>query len=203
MKHLLAVLAVALVSQHAVAETKSFADLGCSVSLPDESWQWENVPNVTAAMSSEAGVVLTLAVKPAPAGFKIDDKFITSFEKGSVVPGAIKKRGGAMTTFKGVPCYQLNTTMLEDGSTATTFAFAAQGNFYLLQLLGGEEPVELAPDLQKILNSFQFTNQNPSPSQTEASSSTDFSQIMGMLVGLCVIGIIVVLLVKKKGTKKS
>ena len=91
MKQLLAVLAVALATQHAVAETKSFADLGCSVSHPDQSWQWEDVPNVTAAMSSEAGFVLTLAVKPAPAGFSINREFIASFEKGSVVPGSMSR----------------------------------------------------------------------------------------------------------------
>lgn len=205
MKALLAVLVVAMLSQYAIAETKTFPDLGCSISLPDETWQWESLPNSTAAMSSKAGFVLTLTVKSAPAGFEINDQFPASFEKGAIVHGVTQKRSGTMTKFQGVPCYQLNITRLEDGSTATILAFASHGKFYMLQLLGDKEPVEQNPNVQKILNSFQFTAQPQQRSESAPTSSDNFSQNMGKITALCVIAIIAILAVKriKRNPNKS
>jgi len=141
--------------------TGRFEKAFCTFKLPNSAWDWTDasaVPNgVFAAANDEEGLRLGLVAQPCPEEeAEVSRRSIPRFEKVFLKKGVVKKVGGKLMTFRGVPCYQLQLQVLPDEGTAVARVFIAHGLAYQFQLRGGTEPVWERPDLESIFGGFKF-----------------------------------------------
>jgi len=90
-----------------------------------------------------------------------------------------------------------------DNSIATTRAFFANGYLYQLQIVGSKLPINERGKLENLFNSFEFIGETILPEPKEENSAYKFGRYMGQIVAYCVIGIIVLLLVKLVWRRKK
>src|SRR6478672_489219 len=109
----LAIAFLITLSGHAVVcageTTKTFPNYQCRYTLPGTDWTWANPKSDSVAVCvahNGAGLKFMLAVAPVPAGTVMDAEFTDGFDGGMSSAGPIKKRGGRVTTFKSLPCYE-------------------------------------------------------------------------------------------------
>ena len=94
---------------------------------------------------------------------------------------------------------------MADGSTSVTRVFIAHGFGYNLSLLGGKAPVEDDSVLEKVMQGFEFT----APPETQPASSSEhgkalnISQRMGQIAGWCIMGAVLLFLVRRAGKRKT
>jgi hypothetical protein len=72
------------------------------------------------------------------------------------------KRGGRLSTFQGLPCYQVEGRF-HDGRTCAGKVFAANGFCYVLLIMGSDKPVEQEANFEAIMNGFAFLETPPDP----------------------------------------
>jgi hypothetical protein len=183
---------------------KTFPAYQCRYTLPGGRWYWVDpgpVPHAVCVARNGDGLEFMLLVTPVPAGTVIDARFSATFDRAAYPAGGAKSRGGRMTTFKGLPCYE-SDGLLDSKTTAVTRVVIANGFGYRLQLLGGADPVEKRPDFEAVMNGFEFTAPPVPPVPAvppTAARATDpdergksLSELSGELLAYCAIGVFLV-----------
>ena len=143
---------------------KTFEEYQCRYTLPGDDWSWMQLRpgmNAIVAARNRDGLVLALTVLPAPASHVVDAKFASEMDEWAAGK-KLTKRDGRITTFRGLPCYQLEA--MHNARTTVFRAIVANGFHYQLELAGDPEPVEKRPDFEKIMNGFEFTSPPAPPS---------------------------------------
>jgi hypothetical protein len=187
---------------------RSIPTYQCRYTLPGKDWSWSEptsgVQAVCMARNGD-GLVFMLTVLPVPAHTIIDADFATEFDQNAYPVAATKKRGGRITNFKGLPCYE-SEGLLNGKFTAVYRVLVANGFAYQLQLLGNADPVEKRPDFEAIMNGFEFT----SPPVPHSAATTDphergkkIARRMGEVAAYCLAGAVVLGLLIRGARKKS
>lgn len=180
--------------------TRNFTDNKCQYTLADDRWQWaENpaAPNVLCMATNDAeGLILMVVAIPGAQVVPIDEKLISEFDKGATRTGLATKRGGRITTFKGLPCYQFEGTIDSDTSSVVRVMYA-NNICYQIQLLGGSDPVEMRPDFESIMNGFQFA---PPSAETPPKNTR---QSLAWAVGFIVIIVVVALFIQRRNIRQT
>jgi hypothetical protein len=150
---------------------KKFPDYQCQYTLPGKGWTWEDaksLPNATCVARNMDGLVFVLTVLPVPPNVVMNAKFTDGFDEDLPAARArnMKKRGGRMTTFKGLPCYE-SDWLVESKFTAVIRVVIANGFWYQVQLLGNADPVDKRPDFEAVMNGFEFTSPPVPPDPLE------------------------------------
>jgi len=109
--------------------------------------------------------------------------------------GELRKRGGRFLTVFGVPGYQAEGVRA-DGRTTATRTFVAHGMVYGITVVGGQAPVEQAPEFEKVMGSFAFTEPpapapgpgSPAPAQPDPVLGT--SALMGRIAAICIVAVV-------------
>jgi len=138
---------------------KSFQLYQCRYTLPGDDWSWAEPASGRDAVfmaQNRDGLVLTMSIHSAPAGWVIDARFATEYDQAAPTDVDFRKRGGRLLTFRGLPCYQHEGTL--DGRTTVFRVVIANGLLYQLVLLGNADPVEQRPDFESVMNGFEFTS---------------------------------------------
>jgi hypothetical protein len=151
---------------------KTFPVSKCRYTLPGKGWSWvEPVPDASyvCVACHEDGLGFGLLVASAPTGARIDAKAAAHFDKGAYATGGVRKRGGRITTFKGLPCYE-SEWVHDDQQTVAVRVIVANGYLYQLQLRGNADPVEKRPDFEAIMDGFEFTSPPVPPAAPESRS---------------------------------
>ena len=133
---LAAVCGVVLFSTEARAEekTRHFPAAKCRYTLPADGWSWTELPEkgqAVFAAKSPDGFAVILGFVEAPPSVWIGQKFVEGFDSKFGMPGELEKRGGRLSTFLGLPCYEVETR-LTDGRTMASRMFIANGHIYTL-----------------------------------------------------------------------
>ncbi len=174
---------------------RTFESAKCRYKLPNDDWAWsdEKMPEGTIFIAAnKAGFVVTLGFVASPKPGKLDQNFAKGFESTFFKKGQMEKRGGRFITFQGRPCYQAEG-VLADGRTVINRAVLAPGFSYNFAVIGGNQPVEKAPEFEGIVNGLTLTAAlAPEPDPLPEQEPLNFSRRMGEIAGYCVIGIIVV-----------
>jgi hypothetical protein len=140
---------------------KTFPVSACRYTLPGKDWSWVTPvpPSIQAVCMArnEDGLILMLTILHVPPGMEIDEKFPTGFDASHAAEKGVQKRGGRLTTFKGLPCYE-GEFLVHGEMTSVMRVVIANGFAYQLQLLGNADPVEKRPDFEAIMNGFEFTS---------------------------------------------
>jgi hypothetical protein len=201
--------------------TRTFAAQKCRFTLPGPDWKWSEkaTPNSLFFAVNTKGFVVTLSVVESPKIWNIGDLSVKDFEKTFYVPGKLSKQAGRFITFRGLQCYQLESS-LADGRTGATRILFANKSMYNLSLIGSKDPIEADPAFETILNGFDFTvppeqgnaqgvqtsaqptGQRSAPSE-EYAKTLGVSQLMGKIVGACLIGIVLLLIIRSVFRKKK
>ncbi len=181
------------------APSREFSDYRCKLVLPGPQFHWLDpgqIRNAQAALSDDAGTVLTFLVSAAPRDFAFDSAFICGFDGGFQQPEQIRRIDAGMTTFHGLPCYQVHARLKEGGLFVTQKCFAANGCLYTLQLLSRELPARDSP-LEKVFSAFQFVGLPTVPQSLVTSEPPTYHAglVFGALFGFIVAGLAVVLIV--------
>ncbi|MBY0229383.1 MAG: hypothetical protein K2W96_08905 [Gemmataceae bacterium] len=194
---------------------RAFPEWKCKAKLPGPEWRWNDAakaPVVVQAVRPD-DFALTLVCDRLPAADL--DSQIPTLERGFFQPGVSSKRGTRFVSFKGVRCYQMEATHDATGQTIVSRMFITHGTLYALTVSGGKEPVENDPAFMTILDSFSFIEQPPAPApvlppappaeapSSEYSDALTVSAWMGSIVGVCLIGIVVLLIVRAVAGKKK
>jgi len=198
----LAVALLIILGGHAAASagetTKTFPAHQCRYTLPGKDWSWGDPKSDSAYICvahNGAGLKLMLAVAPIAAGTVIDAKFAEEFDEGTSSAKPLKKRGGRMTLFKGLACYE-SEWLVRDTSSLAIRIVIANGSEYQLQLLGKADAVEKRPDFEAIMNGFEFTAPPvaPSPSATTEAANDEKNPAYkaGQALGYCAIALVLV-----------
>ena len=188
---------------------KEFPDHRCRLLLPAPDFVWldhSHIPDSIAAFGNGSGMMLILLVLKTPDDFAVGDSFSNGFDEGITQSGDLSKISGEIITFRGVPCYQMHTRINQDGSIATTKAFGANGYLYQLQLIGSKLPINERGNLEKVFASFEFLGAPRLPELKPASRQTKpykFSRMMGRIAAYCIIGIIILVVVKSVIRKRK
>ncbi len=191
-------------------EVKEFAEHRCKLTLPGPGFQWldhSNIPHAMAALGDDSGTMLIMLANKNPEGLVVSKDFCRGFDDSFDQPGVISKISGAITTFRGVPCYQLHARLEQNGTIGTIRAFAANGYVYQLQLLGNSAPIEQRNTLDRLFAAFEFVGEPilpaPAPPRPE-ETAYKFSENMGKIAGYCIVGIILLTIAGKvTGRKKK
>ena len=185
--------------------TKTFPDYQCQYTLPGKDWTWANPKSDSVAVCvahNGAGLKFMLAVAPVPAGTVVDAEFTDGFDGGMSSAGPIKKRGGRLTTFKGLSCYECEW-LVRGTSSAAFRVVIANGFAYQVQLLGGADPVEKRADFEDIMNGFGFTSPPVAPVAPEPLDPVEkLSRRIGQVGVYCLFGALVLGLVVRGARKK-
>jgi hypothetical protein len=150
-------------------KTRTFPEYQCRYTLPADDWRWldksPHKPSLFVA-GKDARLLVMVTVVPAPDGLVMDENAAAAADDGVGVvklrENFMTKRGGALTTFKGVPCYEYRGVL--DGHTVVIRIVIANGFVYQIQVAGGADPVEKRPDFEAIMNGFEFTSPPIAPS---------------------------------------
>lgn len=183
---------------------KVFAKYKCSYTLPGPGWSWQdaaNVPGAICVANNEGGLVVILMAQKSPLD-SLTPEFVRGLEEGSVEPGESSKRAGKNLTFKSVPCYQLDMTLIKVQKTFSSRFFIAHGYAYTLQVVGETEPVEKSPEYDAIMNGFAFTvapapPSAPSPQKRANSDAYNAGRRVGQIFMYVLIGAVVIALIRK------
>ena len=109
------------------AEEWRSEELNCAVTLPSgPEWTQPAAPNPAVkaiSQTNDKSQSVTLMVVPLPNGnFKLDDKFIQSFESTYSPPGKSKKVSGAQLVIQGLPAYKTTGQLFVNGNVVHTAA---------------------------------------------------------------------------------
>jgi hypothetical protein len=181
------------------AATKTFPEKKCRYTLPGPDWTWVDVkaPDALCLARDDKGFVVTLSALAEKAA--INDAFVRGFEKGFLKSPNYRKRGGHRLDFLGLPAYQLEVAT-NDGHTLTSRVFMAHDIGYIINCIGNADPVENDPRFEKMLAGFAFTvppDLAAERAKSERGGTDDFSYRMGQIVGYCMMGIVVLFIVRK------
>ncbi len=142
------------------ASTKDLPQYRCRLTLPDDSWQWQEppVPGAAASAISRDGLSLALLVirpkRPTPG---LVDAVIRGFEQGFLESSQARKVGGRKLEFRGVPCYELTARVEAQGVDCIVRLFLANDLSYQVMVLGPAGVVRAVPDMEKLFGAFQFS----------------------------------------------
>jgi hypothetical protein len=177
---------------------KTFPEYQCRYTLPDNGWTWVDLQSgsvLTCKARNRDGLLLSLAVGPAIAGAVIDARYAEKFDAGMAADGKRKKRGGRLTTFRDLSCYQ-SEWLTNGGNTSVQRVVIADGWRYQLMLVGKCDPVEKRPDFEAIMNGFEFTAPPVPPAPKAATDAADDEKNpaykAGQVLGYCAIGMFLV-----------
>jgi hypothetical protein len=184
---------------------KTFPAHQCRYTLPGKDWTWDDpksLPSAICAARNRAGLDLLLSAVPVPAGTVIDAKFAGGFDEELTSGGPLKKRGGRLTTFRGLPCYE-SEWLVRGTNTAAIRIIIANGRAYHVQLLGKADPVEKRADFEAIMNGFEFTSPPVPPVAPEPlDPGQKLARRMGQVAVYCLFGALVLGLVVRGARKK-
>jgi hypothetical protein len=186
---------------------RTFPAYQCRYTLPGKDWSWGDpaaAPRAICVARNEDGLVFLVGVMPVPAGTALSAKFADGFGSRVHRGVTVTKRGGRLTTFRGLPCYE--GEMLLNGTRTVAFRLViANGFAYHIQLMGGADPVEKRPDFDAIMNGFEFTSppvapapksaaDTPAPNSTADPPGDDKNPayLAGQVLGYCAIGVFIV-----------
>ena len=174
----------------------------CRLTLPDPCMEWldhSQVPQAQAVFGDAQGTIVIFMVHKIPAGLVLNESFTKGFDETFERPGVIRKTGGEITTFSGAPCYHLYGRLEQEGKTFIYKLFAANGFMYGLQLISGDYPGERAIIPDNYFSAFEFIGEPLIAKPRGAASQPqthNISRIMGRVIGYCVIGIVVISVIK-------
>jgi hypothetical protein len=192
-------------------DTREFSKYKCRYTLPGPNWEWLEIkePSVVFAARDDTGFVLILNAGTIAPNITMTKEFLAGVDKGVTKSNLVKKRSDSRFTFKGVPCYQLEMLLANEGKTAASRVFLANGFSYSLQLIGKDAPVERSPIFPIAMNKFEFT-QKPTLHVAPTSDSPQKSdaEAMGEKAGqalfyIFLLGLIVYLTQKDKAKKPA
>lgn len=188
------------------AETvRTFSAYHCKYTLPGKGWMWadsKSLPNATCVARSIDGLVFVLTVLPVPSNVVMNAKFTDGFDEDLPAARNMKKRGGRMTAFKGLPCYE-SDWLVESKFTAVIRVVIANGFWYQVQLSGNADPVEKRPDFEAIMDGFEFTSPPvPPTAQDPLEPGKKLARRMGEVAVYCLFGALVLGLVVRGARKK-
>jgi len=139
---------------------KTFAAQQCRYTLPSNKWNWidhSEVRNAVCAAEHEDGRVIVLIISPFPKDGVINQSFVDLVDKDAAASlEKTKKRGGRITTFKNLPCYEFERLL--EGAMVASRIVLANGYGYHVVIRGGVRPVEKLPDYEAIMDGFEFTS---------------------------------------------
>jgi hypothetical protein len=138
---------------------KTFPGYQFRYTLPGKDWAWDDatrVPKAICVASNDDGLMFAVFVVPVSADRVIDAKYADVFDTSVTAAGPAKKRGGRITTFRDLPCYQCEW-LINGTRTAAVRVVIANGHSYQLHLVSDADPVEKRPDLEAIMSGFEFT----------------------------------------------
>jgi hypothetical protein len=188
-------------AQAADEKSKEFPQHNCKYTPPGSDWVWAdtNAPNMIFLAENSKGHRATLTVSPVGKE-TINERAAKAFESTYYEKPIVQKRGGRLTTFQGVPAYQTEGNVAEK-SFATRY-FIANGNGYLLTVIGGTDPIENDNSFESIMNGFAFltpVSANPPNVDPVADDphGLNVSRLMGKVAGICLVVALVVFLVRK------
>jgi hypothetical protein len=193
------------VAASAPEAVKTFPNYQCRYSLPGKDWTWvdsKSVPDAICVAQNRTGLDVILSVVPVPAGTVIDAKFAGGFDEAMASGGPVKKRGGRLTTFRGLPCYE-SEWLIRGTNTAAIRVVIANGRAYQVQLLGTADPVEKRVDFEATMNGFEFTSPPVPPVASEPlDPGQKLARRMGQVAVYCLLGALVLGLVVRGARKK-
>jgi len=174
-------------------KTRTFDAHNFKYTLPADNWTFldeSQVPNAICLARSTDGATFLVTTFGVPKDIDITDKFTTGFDKGAADNG-MQKRGGRLTTFKGLTCYETEG-LINGKMTTATRVVLADGLGYSVQVLAGAEPVEKRSDYEAIMNGFDFLKP-PAPKMARTGISLKRTPLeksaflIGQVVGFCVV----------------
>ncbi len=179
--------------------SKMFDAYHCRYTLPGKGWTWHDsseAPQAICVARNDEGLVLILSVSPDPSGEVIDDAFVKGYDSTCYASNSTRKRGGRITTFKNLTCYE-SEGIINDSFTSLTRVVLANGFCYQLQLFGDAAPVEKRPDFETIMNGLEFTSPPVAKLAPSDNRRDNISYRMGQVTGCCLV-IALILLVARK-----
>lgn len=116
---------------------KSFKTLKCTLSLPDETFQWIDLQETIkpiAMFGNEAGLKMWLMAEKVGDTATMDEPFIKKFEEKLMGPANGTKISGSTIEFRGLSCYEFRMKMPQSEVIVTSRAFFANKHMYILHV---------------------------------------------------------------------
>lgn len=190
-------LAVAPSLAKAQDRERTFAAMKCSYRLPNDDWSWseDKMPNNTLFIAANKdGFVATLSYMTMSRSNLLDQDFVNDFESTFYKKAQMTKRGGQFINFLGRPCYQAEG-VLADGRTVINRTLLSPDCSYNFAVIGGNQPVESAPEFEAIVNGLTLTAplvQKEALNQLPAEEPPNVSRRLGEIAGYCIVGVVIV-----------
>lgn len=184
-------------------QTKSFPKYYCRLTLPDETWSWDDsdkTPNVLAVARSENGLILLFGAYPLKSDQTISDKFIAGIEQGQLQRPGVSKTGSRKLTYCGVPSYQLETFISEINTHSIKRFFNGHGYSYFLGIMYSGDYTGQTSTLEQMFDCFTFTSPpvvKIRPETTDYEIGRWIGNITGNVIILVVLGYAVFVIVRK------
>jgi hypothetical protein len=204
-------------------QTRSFAESGCSFTLPATGWEWRDsrlapVQNVKviAYAQTRAGSHLILRCDPVRSTEVVSKDSYTDFEAQMLRSGRWAKLGARHLTFKGVPAYWLDLESTHDRHGQTILLFFSNSNAYFLQFINDQAPI--GEEAESVFNGFNFIGtprpmlSSPDEKDTELAKEFELGRqygrgmgilaLMGAFSGLMVLGGCLVIWLNRRGLRR-
>ena len=132
-------------------ETRTSEEFHCQYTLPGKGWTWLDLPNMKGgifAAENAEGIKVIVAATPCSYSSATEARFVAPYEKEVFSHPEMIKRDGTITTFKNLPSYECKA-MMYGKITVVVKMFVANGFAYMVQVMGGADPVEDRPILNR------------------------------------------------------
>ncbi len=203
MRNLLFIAAIFFCASLGAAEAKMFPEYKCVLALPNDSFEWIETKDGTAACMNKDGLVLMLKVDKAGQHDIIDRDFAKGFKEGFVRNGVADQVAGELTKFRGVPSCRVHARMPKLNSFLTAQVFFANGYFYQLHVLEQTEAPSPPEGLDSVFNAFSFIGKPDVPTAQPLSLFEVISQVGGLAFAAILIAVVIKHYVKKHQEKKQ
>jgi hypothetical protein len=188
---------------------KVFEQYSCRLTLPDPNFEWidhTQIPQAKAALANDSGAIILFMVNKASDELVINDAFIKGFNESYYKRDVISKISSEMTNFRNVPCYKAHSRLEQENSLATIIIFAANGFVYQLQLISDEATIREHQKLETVFSAFDFLTKprlHVAKPSTSGQRAYEFGEKMGRILFYCIIGIVILSVIKKLKNRKS
>lgn len=178
-------------------QTKDFTKYNCSLTLPDQTWQWSDntgIPNAIAFAQSSEGFLMILTAMRQGRNVPINGEFVKGFESAAIKPGG-RKIQGQTVIYNNVPCYQLIADQGISDMLSYTRVFYGDQNAYSVQFLIPKDIQVDANTLNHLYGAFTFITAPTLeyPDDVSASQAYQFGQMAGeitfwvLIVGIAIV----------------
>lgn len=181
------------------SRTKDFIKYNCRLTLPDQTWQWDdnlNIPNAIALAQSSKGFLMIFTAMRQGRNVPINDEFIKGFEGGAIQPGG-RKIHGQKLTYNNVPCYQLVADQGISDMHSCTRVFYGDQTAYSVQFLIPKEVEVDAERLNYLYGSFTFITAPTLEYPNDVNASRAYR--LGRMAGGITFWVLVIVICRKLG----